>query len=171
MNCPEMLFRNTTEDGLGVDGELILERRGCYGVWRCCGVVSLKEDEMRASEFGVVDSEGLELCDGVSESEWISVEELLDLVGMRPFERGEEDGNDGMCGLGLGDGDVNGCGRGKRGSSFQNKRVIRCVVKLYPYRNADIAFHCNLDFCRVRFVVIVTLSSASCLEVLNCHCL
>lgn len=42
-------YRNTTEDGLGVDGELILERRGCYGVWRCCGVVSLKEDEMRAS--------------------------------------------------------------------------------------------------------------------------
>ena len=65
------------------------------------------------------------MCDGVSESEWISVEELLDLVGMRPFERGEEDGNDGMCGLGLGDGDVNGCGRGKE-SRFHNVMVL-CV--------------------------------------------
>ena len=63
------------------------------------------------------------MCDGVSESEWISVEELLDLVGMRPFERGEEDGNDGMCGLGLGDGDVNGCGRGKE-SRFHNVMVL-----------------------------------------------
>ena len=65
------------------------------------------------------------MCDGVSESEWISVEELLDLVGMRPFERGEEDGNDGMCGLGLGDGDVNGCGRGKE-SRFHNVMVL-CI--------------------------------------------
>jgi len=71
------------------------------------------------------------LCDGVSESEWISVEELLDLVGMRPFERGEEDGNDGMCGLGLGDGDVNGCGRGKE-SRFHNVMVL-CVSLNHVY--------------------------------------
>ena len=65
------------------------------------------------------------MYDGVSESEWISVEELLDLVGMRPFERGEEDGNNGMCSLGLGDGDVDGFGRGEE-SRFHNVMVL-CV--------------------------------------------
>lgn len=72
------------------------------------------------------------MCDGVSESEWISVEELLDLVGMRPFERGEEDGNDGMCGLGLGDGDVNGCGRGEE-SRFHNVMVFMYIIEFYLY--------------------------------------
>ena len=39
-----------TGDGLGVDGELILERRRQCDGWRCCDVVSLKEDEMGASD-------------------------------------------------------------------------------------------------------------------------
>ena len=59
------------------------------------------------------------MCDCVSESGWISIEELSDLVGVRPFEGGEEDGNDGLCGLGLGDGDVNGC-RGGKEARFHN---------------------------------------------------
>ena len=94
------------------------------------------------------------MCDGVSESEWISVEELLDLVGMRPFERGEEDGNDGMCGLGLGDGDVNGCGRGKE-SRFHNVMVL--CVSLNPYINIPLfptknRIHFSMN--RVIFLVV-----------------
>lgn len=52
--------------------------------------------EERIPEFGVVNSEGVELvlkvgesdylCDCIDEREWISVDELSDLVGVRPFE-------------------------------------------------------------------------------------
>lgn len=92
-------------DGLCVDGQLILERRRCCGGRECWRVVSLEEEEVGASgnrveeripEFGVVNSEGVELvlkvgeseylCDCIGEGEWISVDELSYLVGVRPFE-------------------------------------------------------------------------------------
>ena len=87
------------------------------------------------------------MCDCVSESEWISIEELSDLVGIRPFERGEEDGYDGMCGLGLGDGDVNGCWRGKE-SRFHNVSAYMQSVSSNPcnqYPQVNIPFVSNKE--------------------------
>ena len=66
----ENAYGNAVRNGRWIDGELVLERRRCVGAWRCRGIVSLKEDEVGASdgergkgvpEFGVVDGEGLEL--------------------------------------------------------------------------------------------------------------